>query len=67
MKQNEIRELTDQELTQQLADSQKALLNFKIQSKNGTLEDTSRVKATRRDIARLLTEARQRELKEAVQ
>ncbi len=67
MKAAEIRELTAQELEKQLDDSRRELLNLRIQAKTGQLENTARFPQLRRDIARLLTENRLRQLKETAQ
>lgn len=56
MKASDIRELTPLELTKQLNDSRRELLNCRIQQKTGQLENTARIRQVRREIARLLTE-----------
>ena len=67
MKAAEIRELTAQELEKQLDDSRRELLNLRIQTKTGQLENTARLPQVRHDIARLLTENRLRQLKDTAQ
>ena len=65
MKAKEIKELTDKELAKQLNDSRREHLNLRIQSKTGQLENPVLLRTVRKDIARLLTETRERQLKEA--
>ena len=66
MKNIEIREMTDAELTAKVADLQREKLNLKIQSRTGQLEKTARVREVRRDIARCLTEIAARAAKAEV-
>ena len=56
MKNKEIREMTDAELTAKVVDFKREKLNLKIQSRTGQLEKTARVREVRRDIARCLAE-----------
>ena len=55
MKASEIRELTDDELERRLDESRQELFNLRFQHATGALENTSRIAAVRRDVARLLT------------
>jgi large subunit ribosomal protein L29 len=55
MKASEIRELTEAELRQKLADTQKELFNLRMQQTSGQLEKPSRIRELRRDAARILT------------
>ncbi|OVE82570.1 50S ribosomal protein L29 [bacterium M21] len=64
MKAAEVHELTDQELEKKLEDSRRELLNLRIQAANGTLENPARIDVVRKDIARLLTVSKERQLKE---
>jgi large subunit ribosomal protein L29 len=64
MKPAEIRLLSIQELRTKLADVQQELMNLRFQVVTGQLTDTSRLKVTRREIARLSTILRERELAE---
>ncbi|MDD3886172.1 MAG: 50S ribosomal protein L29 [Victivallaceae bacterium] len=66
MKMKEVRELTDVELTTKVAELRREKLNLKIQSRTGQLEKTARVRAVRRDIARLCTETAVRAAKSEV-
>ena len=62
MKIDEIRLLSTEELEVQLADTHHELMNLRFQTVTGQLTDTSRLKATRRKIARMETVLREREL-----
>lgn len=64
MKPAEIRNLSTQELRTKLADVQHELMNLRFQVVTGQLTDTSRLKVTRREIARFSTILRERELAE---
>lgn len=61
MKTAEIRLLSTQEINNKLSDVRNELMNFRFQMVTGQLTDTSRMKATRREIARLETILRERE------
>lgn len=62
MKTAEIRLLSTEEINTKLADTRNELMNFRFQIVTGQLVDTSRLKATRRQIALLETILREREL-----
>jgi large subunit ribosomal protein L29 len=55
MKAADIRVKTADELKDQLADLKKEALNLRFQKASGQLEATARVRAVRRDIARVLS------------
>ena len=55
MKAKEIRDLSADELTQKLADSEKELFNLRIQQASSQLEKPDRIRQVRRDIARIRT------------
>ena len=65
MKMQDIRELTEKELVKQLDDTRREYLNLRIQAKTGQLENTARLSVVRKDIARMLTETKLRQKKEA--
>ena len=50
-----MRDLTNDELLNHLADTRKELFNLRFQSATGQLENTAKLKLTRREIARILT------------
>ena len=60
MKAAEIRQKTDDELTEQLTGLKKEALNLRFQTSSGQLESTAQVRAVRRDIARIMTTQNQR-------
>jgi large subunit ribosomal protein L29 len=47
--------MDDDQLEQRLVESRKELFNLRFQSATGALEDTTRLKLTKREIARILT------------
>jgi large subunit ribosomal protein L29 len=51
----ELRELSDEELGKQLADRREELFNLRFQDATGALDNTARLKQTKREIARILT------------
>ena len=53
MKGSEVAELTELELTARLEETQRELFNLRVQAAIGALENTARVRALRRDVARL--------------
>ncbi|MBC9955912.1 50S ribosomal protein L29 [Yimella sp. cx-51] len=57
-----LRELGDDELVGQLKEAKQELFNLRFQSATGQLENNSRLRAVRKDIARIYTEMREREL-----
>ncbi len=60
MKAAEIRQKTDDELSDQLTELKKEALNLRFQTSSGQLESTARVRVVRRDIARIMTIQNQR-------
>jgi large subunit ribosomal protein L29 len=61
MKIAEIRDMTLDQLDDQLAKLKKEQFNLRFQRASGQLENTSRVREVRRDIARVMTVARQKQ------
>jgi large subunit ribosomal protein L29 len=57
----ELRELTDDELERRLREARQAYFNLRFQHASGALERTSEIRVRRREIARLLTIANERE------
>jgi large subunit ribosomal protein L29 len=51
----ELRNLTAEDLAQRLVETRKELFNIRFQAATGALEDISRLRQTRREIARILT------------
>ncbi|WP_350343817.1 50S ribosomal protein L29 [Proteinivorax hydrogeniformans] len=62
MKANEVRNLNEKELAQKLDDLKTELFNLRFQLAAGQLENPMRIRQVRRDIARVKTIMREREL-----
>ncbi len=58
----EIRDLNDDELVTRLAESKEELFNLRFQVATGQLDNNRRLHHVRRDIARIYTVMREREL-----
>jgi large subunit ribosomal protein L29 len=58
-----MRDLTNDELDQKLADTRQELFNLRFQSVTGALENPARLKLAKREIARILTVQHQRNVK----
>lgn len=59
---NPIHELTDEELRQRITEKQDALFNFRMQMATGSVDNVRAPRIARREIARIKTVIRQREL-----
>ena len=58
----EYRGLADDELVSKLAEGKEELFNLRFQAATGQLENHGRLRAVRKDIARIYTVLREREL-----
>lgn len=58
----ELDKLTDSELAERLKESKEELFNLRFSAVTHRLEDSGRLKEVRRNIARIYTVAREREL-----
>jgi large subunit ribosomal protein L29 len=58
---SELRELTDDELEHRLSESRHELFNLRFQAVTGAIENSARLKLTKREIARILTIRTERE------
>jgi large subunit ribosomal protein L29 len=58
----ELRNLSDEELVGKLRESKEELFNLRFQAATGQLESHGRLRAVRKDIARIYTIMREREL-----
>jgi large subunit ribosomal protein L29 len=58
----ELRELGDEELVTRLRESKEELFNLRFQVATGQLDNNRRLQTVRRDIARIYTVMREREL-----
>lgn len=65
MKPEEVRSLSDTELATKVKDLRVELFNLRFQLATGQLDNPQRIKAIKRDIARLHTEIRSREIEAA--
>jgi len=59
---SELRELGDEELLQRVREAKEELFNLRFQMATGQLENNRRLRVVRRDIARIYTIMREREL-----
>ena len=62
MKPAEIRELSDAQLADKLKEMRAELFNLRFQMATSQLDNTARVKQVKKDIARIQTEMRAREI-----
>jgi large subunit ribosomal protein L29 len=60
MKGSEAHNLKDEELVARMRDAKEEAFNLRFRHATGELENTARLGAARRDVARLLTVARER-------
>ncbi|MGI6031802.1 MAG: 50S ribosomal protein L29 [Coriobacteriales bacterium] len=65
MKASEIRELSTEDLNAKLEEARTELFNLRFQMATSQLDNTARVKTVKKDIARICTELRAREIKAA--
>ncbi len=63
MKPDEIRKMSPEERLRRLNELRLELIKLRLQSKVGTLTNTSRIRNIRKDIARILTIMREEELR----
>ena len=60
MRIDEVRELNDDELTTELEQKERALMNLRFRRATMQLQDVTEIKKTRRSLARLMTVGRER-------
>ena len=58
----ELRDLNDTELLERFGESKQELFNLRFQRATGQLQNSARIAAVKRDIARILTILREREI-----
>ena len=63
----ELRELNDTELEHRLGEAKEELFNLRFQNATGQLDNISRIPQVRRDVARIETLLREREIAAAEQ
>ncbi|HMI98217.1 MAG TPA: 50S ribosomal protein L29 [Gaiellaceae bacterium] len=59
---SELREMSDDQLDDALAERRQELFNLRFQSATGALDNAARLKLAKREIARILTVRNEREL-----
>ena len=64
MKVNELRKLTSEDLNKKITESKKELLDLRFKQSTGSLEKPSKIHELRKDVARMKTILRERELSE---
>ena len=64
MKVNELRKLTSEDLTKKINEYKKELLDLRFKQSTGSLEKPSKIHELRKDVARMKTILRERELSE---
>ncbi|MFP4589741.1 MAG: 50S ribosomal protein L29, partial [Candidatus Acetothermia bacterium] len=65
MRPEDLREMTDEELEEKLVELKSKLFNLRFQKATGELDNTAEIKRTKKDIARVKTIQRERELEGA--
>ena len=60
MRSQELRDLNDRSLREHIVTQRRELFGLRLQHATGELENTARITAVRRDVARLLTVAKER-------
>ena len=67
MKVNELRKLKNEDLANKITESKKELLDLRFKQSTGSLEKPSKIHELRKDVARMKTILRERELSEGGQ
>jgi large subunit ribosomal protein L29 len=62
MRASDLRDLTDTELAEQLATARRELFGLRFQHATGELDNTAGLRAAKREVARALTVARERQI-----
>ena len=62
MKANKIKEMTSQELSEKMVELKNELFNLRFQLATGQLDNPMKIKAIKKDIARVNTISRQKEI-----
>lgn len=65
MKIKELRELSNKELEGKIRKDKKELFSLRLKQSTGTLENPSKIRELRKDVARMKTIMREREIEEA--
>jgi len=67
MRSSELRDLTEGELTDHIRTTRRELFGLRFQHATGELDNTAGLKRAKREVARALTVARQREISQTSQ
>ena len=62
LKINEIRKMSSEDLKKKITETKEELFTMRMQQANGTLEKPAQLKSLRRDVARMKTILKEREL-----
>ena len=62
MKINDLRKLSDKELNDKIIETKRELFDLRLKQSTGNLEKPSRIKELRKDVAKMKTSLREREL-----
>ena len=62
MKNSDLRKLSDEELTKRITDSKKELFDLRLKQATGSLDKPSKIHELRKEVARMLTILKEREL-----
>ncbi len=62
MKVSEIRKLKNEEIETKVKETKKELLNLRIKNATGSLEKPSKIRELKKDVARMLTILKEREM-----
>lgn len=65
MKAKELRDMSPEELAREAGELRRALFNLRLQQAIGQLEKPHKLRSTRRDLARVLTVMRQKQINAA--
>ncbi len=65
MKVSEIRKLESEEILEKVKESKKELLNLRIKNATGSLDKPSKLKEMKKDVARMLTVLKEREMEKS--
>jgi len=64
LKIKELRELSDRDLESKIREAKKELFNLRLKQSTGNLENPSKMRELRKDVARMKTIIREREIEE---
>ena len=62
MKNSDLRKLTDEELTKRISETKKELFDLRLKQATGSLDKPSKIHELRKEVARMLTILKEREL-----